>query len=173
MNEMEKRRFEADNFHLLDANTKFQVANRDFANGIAPVGERAMIIDRAHGNGDGVFNKEDMDIIAAKRADTGFLSGMTRTAEVMLDTAAISMGLSGGFQLGQSGALGAFFNYSAKDDKAPGTSAPENKNGLEQSSLGKSFLNAALGMVGLKDDEPSQDNSFGNFLSRKLGFNGP
>lgn len=109
MNEADRLRFESDHFESLTAERKLAIAEHDFESGIAPTGERAVIIDHALGNGDGVFNDQDLKLIEEKKNDTQLMSALGQTSVAITEVATASVG----YQLGASGALSSFFNSSS------------------------------------------------------------
>jgi hypothetical protein len=152
MNEPDRARYEQEHFERLSSTDKFRVASAEFNRGQLMTGERAVIIDHAYGNGDGVLDQTDMKIIEEKRNDMGVLNGIGEAATTMFETAAISTGnyaLAGtvgamnpagtGFQLGVGGMLGGLFNSSA-DGSTPDAAAPQQTQsmGLFQ-RIGASF----------------------------------
>lgn len=130
MSEAERARFEQEHFDRLPALDKFRVANREFASGMTPVGEKAAIIDNAYGNGDGQWTNEDAKILEEKRNDMGLLNGIADAGKSMFTVAAIQNGqewLAGGqgFQLGIGGVLGNMFNSQSLGMPAGQAPAPE------------------------------------------------
>lgn len=150
MTESERARFEEEHFDRLNAQDKFRVANQQFSSGRAMVGEKAVIIDHAYGNGDGVWDKTDQKILEEKRNDMGLLNGIAKAGETMFTAAAISTGHAAlvapdsSFQLGVGGLLRSTFGTHASG--APQATA---SLGHQPAPTGSSLFSKLTHAVGL------------------------
>ena len=112
----QQARFATEHFDRLTPEQQTRVAIDDFDKGRILNAQEAGIVDKALGNGDGVFDEKDLKKIEDDRNDKAFNQALAAGATMMVDVARdgfLNAMAPDGFKLGLGGALAGMFANSA------------------------------------------------------------